>query len=59
MRTDLVTVIEDKAHGAAMRTLAVMEALPLTHREASLLDIAIRAGIKASLETLADGEFPV
>lgn len=53
MRTDLVTVIEDKAHGAAMRTLAVMEALPLTHREASLLDIAIRAGIKASLETLA------
>jgi hypothetical protein len=53
VRTDVVTRIEDKAHGQAMRTLAVMEALPLTHREAALLDVAIRAGIKASLETLA------
>lgn len=59
MRTGLVTAIEDKAREQANRSLALMEALPLTEEQAALLDIGIRAGIKASLQTMADGESPV
>jgi hypothetical protein len=50
MRTELVDVIEDKARGHALRNLSLMEALPLTETQAALLDIGIRAGIKATLE---------
>lgn len=53
MRVQLVDQIEEQARGQANHTLSLMEALPLTEEQAALLDIGIRAGIKASLQTLA------
>lgn len=53
MRSELVDAIEDKARQQAMRTLGIHEALPLTEREESLLTVAIRAGIGASLAVIS------
>lgn len=53
MRTELVDAIEDAALKAAKLQLAIEEALPLTDREAVILTVGIRKGIKHSLALIA------
>lgn len=53
MKTELVTAIEDNATKDLAETLAAMGVRVSGEREPLLVVLAIRAGIKASLQTLA------